>query len=101
MCENASWCDGTKSDYYDDDYFKKNGVENPFGDSNIKNRKCNTVFGQQSSLCMLGAPAASAYPNALATTNDGELLYTIIIISSSSSSIIGVFDCRHILFFLV
>ena len=46
MCENASWCDGTKSDYYDDDYFKKNGVENPFGDSNIKNRKCNTVFGQ-------------------------------------------------------
>ena len=34
-------------DYYYDDYFKTNGVVNTlFGDSNSKNRKCNTVFGQ-------------------------------------------------------
>ena len=48
----------------------------------------------------LGAPAASAYPNALVTTNEGELvllIYYILLFISSSS--IGVFDCRHILFF--
>ena len=37
---NASWCDGTKSAYYDN-YFGENGV-NPFGDSNRSTRKCNT-----------------------------------------------------------
>ena len=39
---NASWCDGSKSDYYDD-YYTENG-KNPFGDSNLRNRKCNTDF---------------------------------------------------------
>ena len=64
MCynnENASWCDGTNSDYYDDDYFKTNGVVNPFGDSNSRNRKCNTVFGQQSSLCMFDWACGSGF----------------------------------------
>ena len=52
MCynyENASWCDGSKSDYYDS-YFLENG-ENPFGDKNQSNRKCNTNFSQQYSPC--------------------------------------------------
>ena len=46
---NASWCDGTKSVYYDT-YFDKHG-ENPFGDSNRSNRKCNTNFSQQDVPC--------------------------------------------------
>ena len=43
MCynqRNDSWCDGRRSGYYDD-YFNKNG-ENPFGDIDPANRKCNT-----------------------------------------------------------
>lgn len=39
---NASWCDGMKSDYYDN-YFQFHR-KNPFGDSNPDNRKCNTTF---------------------------------------------------------
>ena len=39
---NTSWCDGTKSAYYDNN-FEEHG-ENPFGDSNQDNRKCNTIF---------------------------------------------------------
>jgi len=46
---NASWCDGTKSGYYDN-YFEEHG-ENPFGDSNRSNRKCNTIFSQQDVSC--------------------------------------------------
>jgi len=52
MCynkDNASWCDGTKSAYYDN-YFQEHG-ENPFGDSNYSNRKCNTNFSQQMVSC--------------------------------------------------
>ena len=48
---NASWCDGTKSDYYDN-YFKENG-ENPSGDSNGKNRKCSTIFSQLGVSCQV------------------------------------------------
>ena len=39
---NAAWCDGLEGDYYDK-YFEEHG-ENPWGDSNVKNRKCNTEF---------------------------------------------------------
>ena len=39
---NASRCDGTKSDYYDN-FFKEHEV-NPFGDSNINNRKCCAII---------------------------------------------------------
>jgi len=45
MCYNQgndSWCDGTKNAYYDK-YFEEHG-ENPFGDNNSSNRKCNTYF---------------------------------------------------------
>ena len=46
---NASWCDGSKSVYYDV-YFDEHGV-NPFGDSRRENRKCNTDFGQENFSC--------------------------------------------------
>ena len=46
---NASWCDGAQSVYYDV-YFEEHG-ENPFGDSNYSNRKCNTNFSQQDVSC--------------------------------------------------
>ena len=46
---NASWCDGTKSTYYDI-YYKENG-KNPFGDSNRDNRKCNTKFSPKGDSC--------------------------------------------------
>jgi len=46
---NGSWCDGIQSDYYDN-YFEENG-ENPFGDSNRSNRKCNTIFAPYGVLC--------------------------------------------------
>ena len=46
---NDSWCDGKKSDYYDK-YFEENG-ENPFGDSNKDNRKCNEDFRQYGVPC--------------------------------------------------
>ena len=52
MCYNQgndSWCDGTKSSYYDN-YYKENG-KNPFGDSNRKNRKCNTNFLPEQGRC--------------------------------------------------
>ena len=39
---NDSWCDGTQSAYYDN-YFEAYR-ENPFGDANWSNRKCNTNF---------------------------------------------------------
>ena len=41
---NTTWCDGTKSVYYDN-YFQEH-KQNPFGDSNYSNRKCNTYFTQ-------------------------------------------------------
>ena len=37
---NPMWCDGLKGQYYDK-YFEEHGM-NPWGDSNWKNRKCNT-----------------------------------------------------------
>ena len=46
---NASWCDGTKSAYYDN-YYQGHG-ENPFGDSNRNNRKCNTIFSPKGACC--------------------------------------------------
>ena len=46
---NASWCDGTKSAYYDN-YYKRNG-KNPFGDSNQDNRKYNTNISQLDASC--------------------------------------------------
>ena len=54
MCysyRNASWCDGTDSDYYDN-YFEEHGV-NPFGDINRSNRKCNTQFSQLDAPCQM------------------------------------------------
>ena len=48
---NASWCDGTKSAYYDN-YFEEHGM-NPFGDSNRSNRKCNTQFSQLDAPCQM------------------------------------------------
>ena len=49
---NDSWCDGTKSAYYDN-YYDENG-KNPFGDSNQKNRKCNTKFTPIGGSCQRG-----------------------------------------------
>ena len=46
---NASRCDGSKSAYYDN-YFIEN-EENPFGDSNRRNRKCNIIFSLQDDPC--------------------------------------------------
>ena len=49
MCFNAgnpSWCDGTRNEYYDD-YYNEHG-ENPWGDRDRENRKCNTFFGESS-----------------------------------------------------
>ena len=37
---NAAWCDGLRGHYYDK-YFEEHG-ENPWGDTNVRNRKCNT-----------------------------------------------------------
>ena len=45
MCYNTgndSWCDGSMNDYYDK-YFDEH-EENPWGDKDIKNRKCNKDF---------------------------------------------------------
>ena len=47
-----SWCDGTKNAYYDDYYEKHN--ENPFGDSDRANRKCNTNFSYYGGPCNRG-----------------------------------------------
>ena len=52
MCFNqgdASWCDGTKSAYYDN-YYKDN-QKNPFSDSNQDNRKCVTKFLPREAPC--------------------------------------------------
>merc|ERR1712238_137715 len=49
---NDSWCDGSNSDYYDN-YFNKNG-ENPFGDKNRANRKCNKIFSPMGNSCRFG-----------------------------------------------
>ena len=49
---NTSWCDGTKSTYYDN-YYEEHG-ENPFGDSNWSNRKCNTHFFSTGSFLQMG-----------------------------------------------
>ena len=52
MCYNMgndSWCDGKRSAYYDN-YYKENG-KNPFGDSNQRNRKCNTQFSPKRGPC--------------------------------------------------
>ena len=46
---NASWCDARQSVYYDV-YFDRHG-ENPFGDSNKSNRKCNTIFSPKEVFC--------------------------------------------------
>jgi hypothetical protein len=46
---NASWCDDTRGDYYDN-YFKANGV-NPWGDDKVENRKCNTEFLPKEAKC--------------------------------------------------
>ena len=46
---NPSWCDGTRNEYYDN-YFDQHG-ENPWGDRNRANRKCNTFFGEEGSNC--------------------------------------------------
>ena len=37
---NAAWCDGHRDAFYDT-YFEEHG-ENPWGDTNVRNRKCNT-----------------------------------------------------------
>ena len=52
MCYNQgndSWCNGTKSAYYDI-YFDEH-KKNPFGDSNQANRHCNTQFSQHGVPC--------------------------------------------------
>ena len=46
---NAAWCDGLEGDYYDK-YFEEHG-ENPFGDNNRSNRKCNTHFSPVDASC--------------------------------------------------
>ena len=46
---NAFWCDGGRGNFYDwtvfdyDKYFNDHG-ENPWGDTDRANRKCNPVF---------------------------------------------------------
>ena len=37
---NPTWCDGLKGHYYDR-YFEEHGM-NPWGDTDVKNRNCNT-----------------------------------------------------------
>ena len=52
MCFNAgnpSWCDGTRNEYYDD-YYNEHG-ENPWGDQDRENRKCNIRFIPNDSNC--------------------------------------------------
>jgi hypothetical protein len=46
---NAAWCDGFQGDYYDT-YFDQHG-ENPWGDTNVKNRKCNPEFKPYYTFC--------------------------------------------------
>ena len=46
---NPTWCDGYRGDHYDT-YFKEHG-ENPWGDTNVKNRKCNPIFRPYNSYC--------------------------------------------------
>ena len=46
---NAAWCDGLRGHYYDK-YFEEHG-ENPWGDTNVRNRKCNTDFRPDGSRC--------------------------------------------------
>ena len=46
---NASWCDGTKSAYYD--YYFQEHKQNPFGDSKKENRKCNRNFSPKDASC--------------------------------------------------
>ena len=52
MCfnyNNPTWCDGYRGDFYDT-YFKDHG-DNPFGDPNWRNRKCNPIFRPHSKYC--------------------------------------------------
>jgi hypothetical protein len=46
---NVSWCDGSRSAYYDK-YFEEHG-KNPWGDTNVRNRKCNTDFRGYPAAC--------------------------------------------------
>ena len=56
---NAAWCDGYRGDYYDN-YFKANGV-NPWGDTNWRNRKCNTEFKPLNERCGQAWQCASGF----------------------------------------
>ena len=47
---NAAWCDGTRGDFYDK-YFEEHG-DNPWGDRNVRNRKCNTEFLPEMHKCL-------------------------------------------------
>ena len=47
---NAAWCDGFRGDYYDN-YFNDN-KKNPWGDTNVRNRKCNPIFRPYGSGCL-------------------------------------------------
>jgi hypothetical protein len=46
---NAAWCDGSRGHFYDK-YFEEHG-ENPWGDTNVRNRKCNIEFNQLEQDC--------------------------------------------------
>ena len=46
---NDAWCDGFEGDFYDK-YFEEHG-ENPWGDRNVRNRKCNTEFNEPLDFC--------------------------------------------------
>jgi hypothetical protein len=47
---NPTWCDGLWGDYYDK-YFEEHG-NNPWGDTNVRNRKCNPVFKGDDRYCV-------------------------------------------------
>ena len=46
---NAAWCDGYRGDFYDK-YFEEHG-DNPWGDRNVRNRKCNPDFRPVNEYC--------------------------------------------------
>ena len=46
---NAAWCDGFRGDFYDK-YFEEHG-DNPWGDRNVRNRKCNPDFRPVNEYC--------------------------------------------------
>ena len=54
---NAAWCDGYRGDFYDK-YFEEHG-DNPWGDPNVRNRKCNTIFRPSGSLCLVNWQCAA------------------------------------------